>query len=269
MEEDSTTDSSIQPSDIEDVTTGEDSQSNAADSSDLNKEDNAPSDSEDASADENKNSEAASDDKDAPTFDKDLDSWAEKAGLGKLESDKERKLAQIARDNQRDFSKRQASKAQADDLAKKAADASKTQDDDDEDPMVKRLNSVENALATERQNRKVSEFFTAMAESKAPVSDEEAEVMSTLLESAAKDSGKAGVDFLLSNISRWHKLARLEISERSDSSETDEAAEKVRLEERQRLAKISNSKSPTKSAKTTTPAKQKDEVAAIWEDDNI
>ena len=268
MEEDSTTDGQIQPGDIdENITTTEEAEDQSAASSDLDTEDNAPSDSEEDSADD-KEADGATD-KDAPAFDKDLDSWAEKAGLGKLETDKERKLAQIARDNQREFSKRQASKAQADDLAKKAAEVSKTQDDDDEDPMVKRLNALDNELATERQNRKVSEFFGAMAEGKTPVTDEEAQTMSTLLEAAAKDSGKAGVDFLLNNISRWHKLAKLELSEQSDSSEVDEAAEKARLEERQRLAKISNSKSPAKSAKSINPAKQKDEVAAIWEDDNI
>lgn len=267
MEEDSTTEAQIQPGDIEDdVTTSGEAANTSADSSDSQKGDNAPSDSEVDSADE---TTEASTDKDAPAFDKDLDSWAEKAGLGALETDKERKLAQIARDNQRDFSRRAASKAQAESLAQKAADAKKTEDDDDEDPMVKRLNSVESELASERQNRKVSEYFAAMSDSKTPVTDQEAETMSALLETAAKDSGKAGVDFLLNNLGRWHKLARLEIAEQSDSSEVDEAAEKARLEERERLAKISQSKSPTKSAKSTNPGKQKDEIAAIWEDDNL
>ena len=271
MEEDSTTDATGVDSDDFDLSAEDNiTSTSTADSSDTSTDvddDNAPSDADDTSDDDESTDKSEA--KDAPVLDKDLDDWAEKAGLGKPETERERRAVQIARDNQREFSRRQAAVKSAKQLETVVDETSKVgESDENDDPIMAKMNAIERQLAITDNNLRVSNFYNAMSEAGTPVSNEEAEVMGNLLKQTAETDGKAGVDFLLKDMSRWHKLAKLEMSN-DNSDEVSEATEKARLEERQKLARKTQAKGPSTSAKNNAPAKQKDELSKIWEDDNI
>lgn len=235
-------------------------------------DDNAPSDAvDDSTSDDKKSEEDKKTEEDAPAFDKDLDDWALKAGHGKLETDKERKLAQVARDSQRAFSRGKAAESKTAD-AIKTTSKTENQDDDTRTDDQKRLDNIEANQESETYQRRNTEYFLAMSEAGTPVTEEEGEMMAKILTEAKEQGDDAMVKSLLNNSKRWHQLAKVEISENSgdsDSSKTDEDIEKARLEERKRLEKRGQASSPSQSAKTNTPAKQKDEVKAIWDDDSI
>lgn len=244
-------------------TTDDDANSNEGD------DDNGPSGTDDESGDDDKSTtDKASSDK-TPAFDKDLDKWMEDRGYDKPENDKERRLAQDTRNSQRDFSKRSEAAASAKKIADNVTDTAKEEvdNDDDADPMAKRLATVEASLTTERQNRQISEFVYAMSEAGKPVTMAESDAMGELLAKTLKEDGKAGVDFLLKNIPRWHKLAAMDIG--TDSVDTDAVSDKARKEERARIQKETNAGGPHKSAKNNAPVKGKDELTKIWEDDSI
>jgi len=236
------------------------------DSSNTN-DDNAPSDSEDDSANDDKKSKTEDSADKAPTFDKDLDKWAEDRGYGPLENDKERRIAQDARNSQRDFSKRAEASAQAKKLADNINQTAKEEIEDDADPLAKDVAQLKADLMTERQNRQVSEFVFSMSEAGTPVTVEESDAMGELLAETLKTDGKAGVDFLIKNIPRWHKLAKLELG--IGQPDTDEISTKARQEERERIKKETNAAGPNRSAKSNAPVKGKDELTKIWEDDSI
>lgn len=226
--------------------------------------DNAPSDSDDDSEDDDKSTTEKK--AGTPAFDKDLDDWAVKHGHEKPETDKERKLLQTIRNGQRNFTKSR----QAEDKINKAADDAVKPDPKGKEDETARLDAMEANLASERYQRRNSEFFAAQALAGTPVSDAEAEAMSSLLTEYKEKDGKFGVEFLLNDIPRWHNLAKMGISTPTDKSEElDEAGKKAAQAERERIAKASKAKGPTKSAKQTTTAKQKSELDQIWDDDSI
>lgn len=254
---------------------GEDSRTDIDDTSadsgddDSDVDDNAPSDAEDEdSGDDDKSTTGDDDDAGkAPVFDKDLDAWAEKRGYGPLENDRERRIAQDARNSQSDFTKRREAAAK---LSKAAEETSvdKSKGDDDADPLAKEVGELRTELRTERQNRQLSEFLISASDAGTPVSTEEVEAMGEYLKKTHETDGETGVNFLLKDISRWHRLAALDMPAQNDG-DTNAAADKARQEERARLAKKTAAAGPNRSAKATTTAKAKDEVKSIWEDDSI
>lgn len=254
---------------------GEDSRNDiddtSADTGDVedqgSEDDNAPSDAEADSSDDDKSTTENDDAEKAPVFDKDLDAWAEKRGYGKLDTDKERRIAQDARNSQADFTRRREAAAK---LSKAAADstADKSKDDDDADPLAKEVGELRTELRTERQNRQLSEFLISSSDAGTPVSTEEVEAMGEYLKKTHDTDGETGVNFLLKDINRWHKLASLDM-DKGTEGDSSEISDKVRAEERARLAKKTAAAGPSRSAKTTQPAKAANEVEAIWKDDNI
>jgi hypothetical protein len=79
-----------------------------------------------------------------PEFDEDLDTWAERAGHDKPETDRERKLLQNLRNSQREFTKdRQAKKSVdvVDDVIKSEQDSVVTEEDEIYDPIEKTVSS--------------------------------------------------------------------------------------------------------------------------------
>lgn len=229
--------------------------------------DNAPSDSDDDSGDDDKKSKTG-DKTGTPAFDKDLDDWAVKHGHEAPENDKERKLLQTIRNGQRDFSKRQSEKKVTDAVG----DAVKpdSSDDDSVDETQKRLDRMDATLASESYRRQATEYFLTQAQAGTPVPDAEGEAMATLLTEYKDKDGEFGVKFLLNDIPRWHRLARLGISSGSDNSEElGEAEKKAAQAERERIAKASKASGPTKSAKQQSPAEKKSEIEKIWEDDDV
>lgn len=189
--------------------------------------------------------------------DDDLDQWAEKSGLGKLETDKERKLAQIARDNKREFHSKTQSKQAAADVDKTIAEVdpnkSKTKTDFD-DPLERKVADLEAANREERELRQRSEYF---AENK--VTPEESTAMQAILKEKvdkAPDHKKEAVFNFLSdpdNLAEWHEMAKARLA----TGTGDDVADAVREEERERLAKLSQTKSPERSATSTVPKGQK------------
>lgn len=278
MEEDSTpvasTDDDLDLSgedsrdDADDTTADSGDDSGTDDSNDDDgSDDNAPSGADDKSGDDEKSTDKSTDKK-PPAFDKDLDKWAEERGYGSLETDKERRLAQDARNSQRDFSKRSEANKAAQKLADNVADSAKPDaTDDDADPLAKDVARLSNELNEERQNRRLTEFFVARSDSGNPVTQEEADVMGDYLKKVAETDGKAGVNFLIKDISRWHSLTQAEMGD-DKSVNADEIAEKARKEERERIAKNSNAAGPTRSAKVTTPKKEVDALEKLWKDDD-
>lgn len=277
MEEDSTPDNAAVDDGLD--LSGEDSRDDTVDtsadsgddasSSDAGDDDNAPSGADDKSGDDEKSTTDESDAKSAPALDKDIAEWAEKRGYGTDLNDRELKIAQDARNSQRSFSSRRSDAAEqakklADNVAEVAKDAAK---DDDADPLAQRLSQVEARLMTSEQNRQLSDYVYGMSEAGTPVTMAESDAMGELLTQTAKEDGKAGADFLLKHISYWHQLAKNGLG--TDRVDTDSVAEKVRQEERARLEKANKAAGPNRSAKQVVPAKAKDEIKDIWEDDNI
>ena len=255
---------------------GEDSQDtsteDAADSgdddssSDDTTDDNAPSDADDKSGDDDTSKESKSSDK-APAFDKDLDTWMEERGYGKPENDRERRIAQDARNSQRDFSKRSEANAAAKKLADNITKTAKEEVGDDLDPLAKDVANLKQELMTERQNRHLTEFVVGQIERGDPITEAETDAMGKLLAETAEKQGKAGVDFLTGDMDAWLYLARRNLG--SDKADPNAISEKAKQEERNRIAKEQKAAGPNRSAKTQTPVKQESELEQIWKDDSI
>jgi hypothetical protein len=227
-------------------------------------DDDQPSKSDDDKSEDDKKSDDDADDKDAPAskFDDDLDEWAEKRGLGKLENDKERQIAQLARDNQRDTRKgMQADKAKID-VNRAIQDAKPEpkkdgEEDDERDPAEIRAERAEEIALEERNLRLRSEYFTENN-----ISDEESNAMGEILkekvDKAADDKKSDVYDYWTNpeNLADWHSLAKARVSGNTDTSAIEEKAAR---EERERIAKESNAKSPSRNASNRTSGEKSEE----------
>lgn len=254
----------------------DDTQIVAADDADKDAgaDDTLPSsdDADAATADDKTKADAAADD--TPAFDADLDEWAEKTGRGKPENDRERKLIQDIRNGQRDFSRSKDAKKTANDLDKVVADADSkidkgTDDDVLGDPLEKDVRTLAANLRDERTTRLRSEYF-----SENDVNDEQVTVMGEILNekvdrATTPEAKKAALEYWTdpANIADWHDLALLRIAKNKPDA-TSQAAEKARADERERLAKISASSGPNRSAKSTVAAGKKDELTELWKSDD-
>lgn len=249
---------------------------------DANNDDDQPSKSTDDKSDSDDSKEDSKDDdagdKDAPAskFDDDLDEWADKRGYGKLETDLERRLAQDARNNQRDFSReRQAEKSQKDiDKAIKEAQPEhqdNDEDNDDDDPAVKEAREARKMAQEERNLRLRSEFFTSRE-----VTDEESKIMGEILKEKidkAPDAKKQDVYSYWTdpdNLEDWHALARAKAVSSSEANNS-EIQDKAARKERERIAKEHQANSPARNASKHSPSEKTEAERRLdnfsnWED---
>lgn len=222
-----------------------------------------PSKSDDTTvvADDDKSKETPTDkptDATPAPFDDDIDDWAAKKGLPKAENDDQRRAFQAQRDGQREFTRTQQAKKDADnaaDLGAAAKDAKGAvtgdDDDDEEDPLEQRLTAVEKQRDEERTTRLQSEFYITNK-----VSDAEHQAILTIFKEKTSrpttDEGKRAAIDLWSDPNALPDLLDLAKARLANSTDTSAVADEAAQAERERIAKESESKSPSRSAQVTS-----------------
>lgn len=197
----------------------------------------------------------------ASTFDDDLDEWIEKRGAPKPTTDTEKQAFQKIRDEQREFTREQQAKKDADALAQSIKDSKPeddSDDDDDEDPVEKRLREIEADREAERTARLQSEFY---AEKK--ITPELGKAMAEIFDEKMKKETnpakqKQAFDYWSdpSHLDDLHELAQARTAKAVDNSAEKEAAQR---EERERIAKESNANSTGRGAKATVTTEKSDD----------
>lgn len=212
--------------------------------------------------DQNQSNDANNDDSadkgnDTPaTFDDDLDEWMEKRKLPKAKNDEEKQAYQDLRNSQREFTREQQAKKDANALNKDLQSqreefTQNNEDDENDDELEKTVKELKADRDQERTTRLQSEFYT---ENK--VSDAEHKAILDIIKEkvarATSNDGKlkaldiwGGTDALPDLLD----LAKARLSKSTDPSLAEETAAKA---ERERIAKESNANSNTRSAKTVT-----------------
>ncbi len=259
MAEDSTTEDANSAKDDFDLST----EDNKDDSQTTSTDDKQTDDTKTADDDLTSKKDSAKVDDKAPAFDADLEDWAEKTGHDKPENDRERKLLQDLRNSRRDYTAERQAKKAAQDLQKTVAKATPKVEDDDAaaDPLEKDVKQLRAELNQERTTRIQSEYFTENG-----VTAEEVEVMGEILKEKADKGDMRAFEYLSDarNLGDLHDLVKIRMSK----AETTDVVEKAKQEERERLAKLSKSGTTTRSAKATTSATKKDELAELWSSDD-
>lgn len=192
----------------------------------------------------------------SPTFDTDLDDWAEKTGRKKPENDEERALLQEVRDGRREHTKSQQqaeSKKNAKELDKTIQDikpAPVEGDDDYVDPLERKQAELEATIKQERTLRIQSEYFGENS-----VTTEEAKAMGDFLKEKVEkavtpEAKRAALDFWTdpSNLEDWHILAKAKIG--SQPADTSKVEKEAALKERERIEKENKATGPTRSAQS-------------------
>lgn len=212
------------------------------------------------STDTDTTDDSATTDVDTPaaTLDADLDDWIAKRGL-KAETDEEKQSLQELRNSQREFTREQQAKKEAD--ASKELNASlkaerdalttDEDEDDEDDELEKTVKELKADRDLERTTRLQSEFYTTNK-----VSDAEHKAIVDLIkEKVARHSTP---EAKLAALDIWGSpdalpdlldLAKARLFKSTDTSAAEEAAAKA---ERERIAKESNANSTTRGAKVTT-----------------
>lgn len=266
MDNDSTTDDTNSAADKTDDfdLSGEDNAGN--DSQDSTDDSQTGDKADDLTSDDDSTDKGTKGDKTAeaktPAFDKDLDEWAEKKGYEKPENDRERKLFQELRNNEREFTRNRQTKKTADDLNKTIKDAAPKADADAiVDPLEKDVASLRSELNQERTTRLQSEYFSQNG-----VTADEVEVMGEILKEKAARGDMSAFNYLSDarNLGDLHDLVKI----RMQKTETSDVAEKAKQEERERIAKLSKSTSTSRSAKSTVPGNKTDELTELWSSDD-
>lgn len=257
---------------VTDPQAGTDNQQTANTSDNLD-----PSKSDDTTvADDDKSTTDKTDDTPASTFDADIDDWAVKKGYPKPENDEQRQAYQDARNEQREFTKtRQAEKAASDakalgDEVHNSKPAEEDEDDDELDPVEKRVKELEADRDAERTTRMQSEYITANN-----VSTEEVAAMGKVLkemidkEDTVEDK-KAAHKYWTDpkRLEQWHRLAKASMA--TPETDTQIAVDEAQQAERERIAKESKANSPGRGAKVATsgaktPEQQRLERFSKWD----
>ncbi len=203
------------------------------------------------------------------TIDDDIDSWAEKAGHEKPETEKERKLLQKLRDSQREFTKGQQAKKGTDqikDVIRKEEEAAGPKKDDATDPIEKRLAAVEADRIEERTLRLRSEFFTANT-----ISDSTSQVMADIFKEKVALAGtpeakQRVIDYWSdpAQLQDWLDLAQ---ARESKSSDKESIASEAAKNERERIAREQNASGVNRSAKSTVTKDQDSALDKLWKED--
>jgi hypothetical protein len=203
-------------------------------------------------------------DKAPAKYDDDLDDWAEKRGYGKPETERERRLAQDARNNQRDYHKATDARKSADALSQTIANADPTkgtqgEPDPDDDPLEREIAGIKGDLLIERQNNQRLSFI----QKNNVTPDEEAAMSAFLAEKVDKapQAKKEQVFRYWSDPDNMDELRAIAKSRISSTTDSGEIVDQAKREERERLAKITASNGPDRSASATqTSSKTEDEA---------
>jgi hypothetical protein len=205
----------------------------------------------------------------APKFDPDLDDWAAKTNRPKPTTDRERELYQEIRNGQREYSRSQQAKDNAQNLRSTVQNQKPTQpqgdEDDDDDDLTedeKRSRKLESDFYEERAARLQAEYFVEKQ-----VTSEEVSVMGEILqekldrakarggEKAAAQTYKYWTD--PEQLADWHELAQARIAKSSDHTQIEEEAAR---KERERISQESKANGPARGASTfSTDEKTEDE----------
>lgn len=208
------------------------------------------------------------DDSPASKFDPDLDEWAAKTNRAKPETDRERELYQELRNSQREFTRDRQAKKASDDVnsaiqdAKPADNKQDEDDDDNTDPLEKKVAELEAANIEERNLRMRSEYFETKG-----VTEEESKVMGEILKEKVDKGGQKAFEYWTDpdNLIDWHDLARARLATTTDTSAIEaEAARK----ERARIAKEQHASGPSRSATTQSTAKSGYDRSAYLKSDD-
>lgn len=195
----------------------------------------------------------------AQQFDPDLDTWAEKRGLGKLTTDLEKKLAQDQRNQQREFSSKQEADKRAAEIAQAIEESAKEfnpepvvqiEDDtfDDEDPVMKEIKQLRAEREQEKLERSRESYLLG-----SNASETEVREMGEILKEFAAQKDKASHDYFTSHTDKWHALAKARLASQVDNTELEQRAAQ---KERERLANIQKAQSPSMSATSTVTTPQ-------------
>ena len=262
MSETSTTDENDQSGDSAASTTtadttdstSTDTQTAASDNLDENTSKSTDSsDDGDKSTEEDKSEEAPA----SPKLDADLDDWIGTKGFPKPETDVQRAAYQAQRDEQREFTRtRQADKSAKDakelgDEVHKTQSDIKVDDDDDLDPLEKRVKANEDAFQQERTTRLQSEFYSSNS-----VTPEQhkviLEVYKEKVSTPASDEGKQRAFEIWSDPNALTDLLDLANARIAKGSDTGAVADEAARKEREKIARESQANSPGRGAKSTT-----------------
>lgn len=234
-------------------------------------DDSKDSDSTEDDSEDEKSEEKTKEKPDASKFDKDLDTWAEKAGHDKPENDRERALLQKLRNGSRDFTKDQQAKKSAEVLDKtltEEKDAAKPEaKDDTSTPEQKRLDALEKSYASERTTRLRSEFLITNK-----VSDETGEIMAQIFKE--KVAKAPSIEAKNREIEYWSDPAHLEDwlelakAREANAVGKDQIVDEATRKERERIAKESRATGPNRNASKSNSAKSQDSaVDKLWKED--
>jgi hypothetical protein len=205
-----------------------------------------------ATADSSPADDVTATDTPASTFDEDLDDWIAKRGL-KAETAEEKQSLQDLRNDQREFTRSQQAKKDAQALSDEI-NAQKTNPEEEEeydDPAEERIAKIEARLEAENVTRLQSEFYSTVD----PTDDEHKamlEIFNEKMAAATTPEAKQRALEIWGNPSALpdlHDLARARVMKATDNSAALEAAKR---EERERIAQESNANSTKRGAKATT-----------------
>lgn len=177
-------------------------------------------------------------------FDEDLDAWAEKRGYGKLETEKERRMAQDARNQQRNYHKERSKESQVENEVK---DLYTTDNEELDDVEIVKQNQAR--LETQLYIR---DFFDANPEARQLEGK-----MAELVTEERKKYGVLAAQYLSQDLNRLYILAKAD-------SQSD-IADQARKDERQLLAKKQAAAPPEANAQNHQQSKTGDPAAAIRE----
>jgi len=243
---------------VEDSTKGTDNQpADNGDNLDASKSTDDTSAGDDKSTDDKSGADdTAADDKsgadDTPaSFDDDLDAWIEKRGLPAPADEAQKQKYQDLRNEQREFTREQQAKKDADalgdELSKTKADLKGDEDDEDEDDeLAKDVKALKEDRDNERNLRLQSEFYVSNKVSDA----EHKAILEVIKEKVARPTSK---EDKLKALDFWGNpnqlpdlldIARARVSKTDVDAVADEAAR----QERERIAKESNATGPGRNA---------------------
>lgn len=225
-----------------------------------------------ADGDKSKETTTKTDDAPAtPKLDDDLDDWIVGRGLKVPEDEAEKLKFQELRNEQREFTKSRqadaaakAAKELGDEIHKnKPEDKS---DDEDLDPLEKRQKKLEDDFEADKTTRAQGDFYRD--NNITADSPEHKALLDIFREETSKgdtvEEKKADLDYW-SNPKRLPLLLSLAKARIAGSTDTDAIAEKAAREERERIAKESESNSPGRASKDNTSSDTKTEDAARTE----
>lgn len=205
-------------------------------------------------------------------LDDDLDDWITKRGLKVPETDAEKQSLQELRNEQREFTKtRQADKAAkaAKELGEeihKNKPADDNNDDDDLDPLEKRQKKLEEDFEADKTTRAQGDFYRDNGLT--ADSPEHKAILDIFRENTTKgdtlEEKKADLEYW-SNPKRLPLLLELAKARVTGSTDTNAIADKAAREERERIARESESNSPGRAATTKTSSSDKSEDEARTE----